>query len=461
MNEFQGKKVVIIGAARQGLALARFLDKQGALVTLTDQQPAEKLADGLKTLTHSNVKLSLGGHPFDILEDADVVCVSGGVPLTLPFILEAQRREIPLTNDSEIFMRSVIAPVTAITGSAGKTTTTTLVGRMAAAAAAADDRKTWVGGNIGNPLIESVTQIKTNDLVVLELSSFQLELMTTSPHVAAVLNITPNHLDRHDSIEAYTDAKARILRFQCSDDIAVLNQDDQGSWNLRDSVRGRLISFSRRQSSSTDLAMYLADGQVVYRDGNTITPLLDESLIELRGNHNLMNVIAACAIAVAMELPVKAIQAGVIGFRGVAHRLELVREWKGIRWVNGSIATAPERTLADLHSFEEPIVLLLGGRDKNLPWEELASYIHTRVDHVIVFGEAAPKISAALGQPGKGEQLASIDNAGSFTEALEIAAGIASPGDIVLLSPGCTSYDAFRDFEERGEFFRKWVNNLV
>lgn len=460
MDEFRGKKVVIIGAARQGLALARFLDKQGAQVTLTDQQTAEKLEEGLKTLDSTHIKLSLGGHPFEILDGADFLCISGGVPLTLPFILEAQRRKIPLTNDSEIFMRSVAAPVTAITGSAGKTTTTTLVGRMAAAAAV-ENRKSWVGGNIGNPLIELVNEISKNDLVVLELSSFQLELMTTSPHIAAVLNITPNHLDRHGNMEAYAAAKSRIVKFQNADDIAVLNQDDPGSWNLRSLVQGRLVSVSRQQPSWNGPAVYLADDNVILRDGNTTTALLDTSLIELRGSHNLLNVVAACAIAVAMKLPVEAIRTGVAGFRGVAHRLELVREWKGIRWVNGSIATAPERTLADLKAFEEPIVLLLGGRDKNLPWNELASYVHTRVEHVIVFGEAAPKITTALGQPSAGDRLQSIDRAVSFSEALEIAAERAQPGDIVLLSPGCTSYDAFRDFEERGEFFREWVNNLA
>ncbi len=451
---------MIIGAARQGLALARYLDHQGAMVTLTDHQPAEKLAEGLQTLGNSGIQLALGGHPFKILDNADCLCISGGVPLTMPFILEARRRGIPLSNDSEIFLREVSAPATGITGSAGKTTTTTLMGRMAAAVAS-DARKAWVGGNIGNPLIEFVDQIKADDRVVLELSSFQLELMTTSPHVAAVLNITPNHLDRHGTMEAYSAAKSRILRFQDSNDVAVLNQDDPGSWNLLPLVQGKLISFSRQEPVGNTPAVFIDGEQVVYREGKHTQPLLEKSLIELRGNHNLMNVEAACAIAVAMGLPVEAMQAGVVGFRGVAHRLELVREWKGVRWVNGSIATAPERTLADLHSFEEPIVLLLGGRDKNLPWDDLASYIHSRVDHVIVFGEAAPKITTALGKHALSDRLETIDEAGSFTEALEIAAELARPGDIVLLSPGCTSYDAFRDFEERGDYFKKWVNNLV
>jgi UDP-N-acetylmuramoylalanine--D-glutamate ligase len=460
MNNYQGLKVVIIGAARQGLALARYLDKQGAQVTLTDQQPAEKLESGIKTLEKTRVKLALGGHPMELLDDANLVCVSGGVPLTLPIIQEAQRRNIPLSNDSEIFMRSVKAPVTGITGSAGKTTTTTLVGRMVKAAEKSGV-KSWVGGNIGNPLIESVDQIKPDDQVVLELSSFQLELMHTSPHVAAVLNITPNHLDRHGTMQEYTAAKSRILDFQTNGDIAILNREDPGSWGLREFVKGKLISFSLNQPEEKLPAVYLDGTTVVFKDGSRKVDLLEQSLIELKGKHNLMNTLAACAIAMAIQLPLEAMRTGVTGFTGVAHRLELVRDWKEIRWVNGSIATAPERTLADLHSFDEPIVLLLGGRDKNLPWEELSAYIHARVDHVVVFGEAADKICTSLGSLKSTDQLESIDRTATFEQALEKAVEVSQPGDIVLLSPGCTSYDAFRDFEERGEFFRDWVMKLA
>lgn len=459
MFDFSGKRVLIIGAARQGLALTRFLLHKGALVTVTDMQSREQLQAGIASLGDSSVTWALGGHPLELLDRTALVCVSGGVPLTIPLIREAERRGIPVTNDSEIFMQAVKAPVIGITGSAGKTTTTTLVGRMAAAGAI-PPRIAWVGGNIGNPLIELVEKIDAHDLVILELSSFQLEQMTTSPHIAAVLNITPNHLDRHGTMADYIRAKSHILVHQDKGDIAVLNRDDPESWNLRAQVRGSMISFGRALPVSDETAVFVEHGNIVLSENGKRSILLEGSAIELRGEHNLMNVLAACAIAHAAGLSPQAMQVGVSGFKGVKHRQELVREHNGVRWVNDSIASAPERTIAALNVFTGPVVLLLGGRDKNLPWDTLAAMIHQRVDHVVIFGEAADKISAAIASPVAGDRLSSVVIKRDFIEALEESRRISEPGDVVLLSPGCTSYDAFKDFEERGETFRNWVNGL-
>lgn len=459
MKNWEGQRILILGAARQGLALARYAAQRGAIVTLNDQRAAELMEEARQSLADLSIEWILGEHPLEVLDRTDLLCVSGGVPLTLPIIVEAQKRGIPLTNDSQIFMEEVLCRVIGITGSAGKTTTTTLVGRMAQAAVKAP-RRVWVGGNIGMPLIDQVQEIQPDDLVILELSSFQLELMATSPQVAAVLNITPNHLDRHGTMQAYTAAKANILKFQQSSDIAVLGHEDAGAWSLSDEVKGKLIVFGFERSRAGLRGTYLNGDQLSLFDGNETLPIMKTSDIQLRGRHNILNVLAACAIAYAAGLPVEAMSAGVQDFHGVAHRLEFVREINGVKWYNDSIATAPERTAAALRSFREPLVLLLGGRDKALPWEKLAELIHERVDHVILFGEAAAKIKAAIGPLSDTQRPFSIRECTGLQEAVHAAYQTAQPGNVVLLSPGGTSFDEFKDFEERGERFRLWVNQL-
>ena len=461
MRVWTGKHVLVIGAARQGQALTRHLIDHGARVTLNDHKPEAEQASVRASLNGRPVDLVFGSHPLTLLDGTDLVCVSGGVPLTLPLIEEAYRRGIPVTNDSQLFMESVPCPVIGITGSAGKTTTTTLVGRMAQIAV--EQRlvahpKAWVGGNIGTPLIDQLDQIKAEDLVILELSSFQLELMTASPHLAAVLNITPNHLDRHTSMAAYTAAKQRILDFQSARDKAVLNREDPGSFGLRAAVKGSLVTFGFHQS---DLPGTYLDGDLIsVNDGKGSTALFSRELIQLRGQHNVLNVIAAAAIAWSAGIPVEAMTAALMGFSGVPHRLEYIRTYNGARWYNDSIATAPERTIAAIRAFSEPLVLLLGGRDKNLPWEELAKLVKERVKHVILFGEAAAKISDALKRAPTSEKPVTIISCSSLEEAVQAAAAFASDGDVVLLAPGGTSYDHFKDFEERGDRFKQWVNKL-
>lgn len=459
MNQWSERHILIIGAARQGQALARYLAKEGASVTLNDRHSAEELSDVINSFKGTTVVCAFGSHPFELLDNADLVCLSGGIPLNLPIVEEAVKRSIPLTNDSQIFMAAVKTSVIGITGSAGKTTTTTLVGRMAKAAVT-EPQRAWVGGNIGLPLVEYLDEISAHDIVILELSSFQLEQMTLSPHVAAILNITPNHLDRHGTMANYSAAKAHIINYQSQNDLAILNREDPGSWNLRSEVQGKLISFGLKRPLIGQTGTYFDGKNLMLQTENGVEKIMPRESILLRGEHNLVNVLAACAIAYAAGLSISAMQEGVKGFLGVEHRLELVRTWRGSEWFNDSIATAPERTMAALRCFTEPIILLLGGRDKDLPWDDLVRMIHNRVNHVIVFGEAAFKILSALGLLAPGEKLTSIACAADFEDALYQAAQICEPGDVILLSPGCTSYDAFKDFEERGNYFKKWVNNL-
>ena len=459
MSDWQSKRVLIIGAGRQGLALARYLSKKGADVVVSDQRPAKELEQETVYLSEENIATVFGNHPIELLDACDLVCPSGGVPLTSPLVVEAQNRGIPLSNDSQIFLEITPCPVIGITGSSGKTTVTTLLGRMVQEAMGSD--MTWIGGNIGNPLISDVDKMESDHLAVMELSSFQLEIMTTAPHVACVLNLTPNHLDRHGTMDAYTQAKARILEYQVDKDLAVLNREDPGSWALRKLVKGKLISFGRNKPDDCQAGVYIQNDSIVYYDGKSTQYLLPKRSIALRGEHNLDNVLAACALAVAGEIPVSAIAKAIEGFSGVEHRLEFVREWGGAAWFNDSIATAPERAVAAIKSFDQPVVLLAGGRDKDLPWSDFARVVRQRVDHLVLFGEAREIISEAVGPVIPGRKPYSIDLYHQLTDALRRVLVVIDPGDVVLLSPGGTSFDEFHDFTERGAFFKEWVNNLT
>jgi UDP-N-acetylmuramoylalanine--D-glutamate ligase len=300
-----------------------------------------------------------------------------------------------------------------------------------------------------------------DDLAVLELSSFQLEIMTRSVHIAAVLNITPNHLDRHGSMEAYRRAKGRIVSQQTDKDSTVLGRDDPGAWSLAGEARGKVFSFGLQRPPVGERGAYLDREQVCLWDGQAARPVLPRRSISLRGEHNVQNVLAACAVADAAGLPIEAMRAAIEGFEGVPHRLEWVRSWNGAAWYNDSIATAPERAMAAIRSFSEPIVLLAGGRDKMLPWEDFAALVHQRVDHLVLFGEAAGLVQRAVGAVEASRRPYTLDICENLEQAVQAAARVAKPGDVVLLSPGGTSFDEFRDFEARGEAYRQWVLELV
>jgi UDP-N-acetylmuramoylalanine--D-glutamate ligase len=355
-----------------------------------------------------------------------------------------------------------------ITGSAGKTTTTALVGEMVKLAG----YKTWVGGNIGEVLLDHLAEIEKDDVVVMELSSFQLELMKSSPQVAAILNITPNHLDRHKSMEAYISAKANILRFQGPDDIAVLNADDPVLNALEAAVQGELVTFSDRTMVAN--GTFGVGNRIVLAGAASYdySPhvLCQREEIPLRGDHNVMNVLAASSIAGALGLaadrpgiPPETIREAILNFQAVAHRLEIIREVGGVTYVNDSIATAPERLTAALRSFSEPLVLLLGGADKDLPWEDALHLALQKSRHIILFGrdgekQVTRKAKRILNLMGATDRF--VSQVSTLDEAVAKAASLAQEGDVVLLSPGGTSYDAYPDFAARGEHFRHLVNGL-
>lgn len=461
-NRWQGKGVLVVGAARQGVAMARFLARRGAHVRLNDHKPLEALAPARQALEGLPVEWVTGGHPLEALEGMEAVFVSGGVPLNLPLIREAFRRGIPVHSDAHLFLEHAACPVVGITGSSGKTTTTTLLGRMARHAEGRLYRKVWVLGNIGPPLMDYVDDLHPDDLAVVELSSFQLEPARVSPEVAVVLNITPNHLDRHGTMEAYIAAKANILAHQRREDWAVLGREDPAAWSLRHLGMGNKAAFGLYPVEEPLPAVYVMNRRFVFRDAQgKVMPLFGMDAVQLRGAHNLQNVAAASLAGLLVGLSPEDLLMGVEGFTGVPHRLEVVLEKDGITWVNDSIATTPARAMAGIRAFAgRPIVLLAGGKDKNLPWEDWAAVVREHVDVLVVFGPAREKIFPALEKvPGPRPRV--VVEVSGLRAAVEAAARYARPGSVVLLSPGATSFDEFPNFEVRGERFREWVREIV
>ena len=463
MAQWTGKKVLIIGAARQGTALARFLANRGASVVLNDRRSEQELADVQTELSDLAIQWVTGSHPVEILEGVDLLCLSGGVPLELDLVQEALRRHIPLSNDSQIFFDEAPCPIIGITGSSGKTTTTALVGEIAQRhfTIRKPEHKVWVGGNIGNPLISVVDAMDPQDLAIVELSSFQLQLMSRSPQIAAILNLKPDHLDRHQTMSNYISAKSNILTHQSPGDIAVLNRDDPLVRELYSEVKGRQITFGINEPYQKIDSTYVKRDKLLLQASGQLAKIVKKDQINLRGEHNLYNVLAAIAISAAARFSLQSIYEGIVGFEGVPHRLSFVREWGGASWYNDSIATSPERARAALESFEEPIILLAGGRDKDLPWQGFIDLITQKVDHLIVFGEASDLILDTMGEINPGSRPYTIDQCKGLEEAVQRAAEHVEPGDVVLLSPGGTSFDEFKDFEERGKRFIQWVNKLT
>lgn len=447
----RGKKVTVLGLGREGKALTKYLAQQGAEVTVSDIKSEEDLRERKEELAGLSLRFLLGGHPPEILESR-AIFVSPGVPLEIPILAEARRQGIPLESETRLFFARCPAPIIGITGSSGKTTTTALVGEMLKA----EGFETFVGGNIGRPLIGRLEEITPQAKVVMELSSFQLELVTQSPHIAAVLNITPNHLDRHPSMSAYIEAKANIIRYQREEDWAVLNRDDPIAQTLAKDCRGQVATFGWEEGEGA----FLRGQDILVRLGGREQRISGLDDIKLRGRHNISNVMAASLSAHLAGAGPQAMRFAIVHFTGVEHRLELVRELRGVRYYNDSIATSPERAVAALSSFQEPILLLAGGRDKGLPMGGMAELIRRKVRYLVLFGEAASKIEEEVLEGDPEGPYPEIMYAMNMEEAVEIAAGNARRGEVVLLAPACTSFDMYEDFAARGEHFKEMVSHL-
>ena len=452
--EFLDKRVTLIGlGTRTHVNLARYLVKQGARVTISDAKPADQLSQEISLLEDLPVTLSLGGHREEDISGADIVYVTPGASRDIPILVEAQRRGIPISSEIELLFDLCPAPIVGITGSSGKTTTTTLVGEILKA----DGRNVLVGGNIGIPLIDKIDEIGDETWVVLELSSFQLEYLKKSPHIAAVLNVTPNHLDRHHTFENYVEAKKNIIRYQTAADYAILNLDDPASCDMVPDVAGRTLLFSRQ--SEVREGAYRRDEEIFVRIGGLERKICGIGELKLRGQHNIENALAAAAITTAARAVPRSIAQVLTSFTGVEHRLEPVREIDGVKFFNDSIATSPERAIAGLLSFDEPLVLVAGGMSKHLPLEEFARVIQRKVKYLVLVGGLGKEIDEAMSRIDADSSIPRI-HFPNLKDGILKAAEVATAGDVVLLSPGGTSFDEFKDFEHRGRYFKDIVNKL-
>ena len=446
-----GRTVAVVGLARSGIAAARLVARLGGRVLASDSAPLEAWSAEARALARQGHAIWAGGHPAAAFSGVDLVVVSPGVPFDLAALAPVRARGVEVIGELELAWRVMDSDVIAITGTNGKTTTTALTGEILRG----QMRPVLVGGNIGNPLSAQALDCPPDELVVAEASSFQLEATVDfRPRVAAVLNLTPDHLDRHGTFERYVDAKARILANQTTADCVVLNADDAPTAALAGRTRARVVWFSRRRAF--DHGVFVRDGWIVAKLNGHTEPLCPTADIPLRGQHNVENVLAAAACALWTGMGADAIRKGIVAFRGVPHRIERVLDGRGVTFYNDSKGTNVASTITALESFSEPVVLIAGGKAKGQDFAPLAAAARGRVRHVVLLGEDRDKVRAALAGLGIG-----IEEAASMEAAVRAAAAAARPGDVVLLSPGCASFDMFQNFEHRGEVFKAAVRALL
>lgn len=448
--EIRGKNVLVVGLARSGVAAAHWLSDHGAVVTATDARGPEAFPKEVPELLSRKVGLELGLHRESTFLRQDLIVISPGVPADLAVLNLAREKGIPVVPEIEVASWFLGGQLAGITGTNGKTTTTTLLGRMMEASGFA----TFVGGNIGVPLLSAVDLDPPASVIVAELSSFQLEtIQSFRPHVAALLNLSPNHLDRHPSFEAYVAAKARIFANQTKDDYAVLNADDENVMKLVPTIRSRKVFFSRRKDIAN--GVLVSGGTVLYRVQNLEAALMRTSDVRLLGEFNLENVLAAAAAACVLGADFGSMRRAVREFSGVEHRLEFVREIRGVDYYNDSKATSVDAASKALSTFERGVHLILGGKDKGASYNPLRSLMKDRVKEILVIGAAKEKIISDL------SGAAEIVEAGDLETAVRTAAERARPGDVVLLAPACSSFDQFENFEHRGRVFKALVEHLA
>jgi len=446
--DLAGKRVLVVGLARTGVATALFGAGYGAKVTATDEKPEAQLAETAAKLRVAGVTVELGGHRPEIFSEQDLIVVSPGVPAKLAQLEQARARGIPVWSEIELAWRLLRGKLIAVTGSNGKTTTTSLVAHILKTA----NIPTLVGGNIGVPLLALVESSMDTTVTVAEISSFQLETIEAfRPEIGVLLNLTPDHLDRHASFEEYAHAKLRIFENQLERDAAVLNADDP-EVTRRMPSRGHIYWFSRQKRVAE--GAFLRDDQIIFRMDGAEVALARREDIPLRGEHNVENVLAACAAAYLAGADPAAIANGVKTFQGVEHRLEFVAEVGGVNFYNDSKATNVDATLKAIEAFPGPLIVILGGKDKGSPYAPLRELLRERARLAVLIGAAAEKIAAELGDA------VAVEQAGTMDRAVRIARERAKPGDTVLLAPACSSFDQFENYEQRGRVFKELVAKL-
>jgi UDP-N-acetylmuramoylalanine--D-glutamate ligase len=444
-----GARVLVVGLARSGLAAARFLVRRGAVVAATDRAPAEALAAAAAELAALGVELHLGGHPAAAFEAAEAIVLSPGVPHELPVLARARARGVPVVGELELAGRFIREPIVAVSGTNGKTTVTEMIGRMLAASG----RRVFVGGNIGTPLIGYADRPEPAEVVVAEVSSFQLDtIVRFRPDVAVLLNITDDHLDRYADFEAYVRSKMRLFENQTAADAAVLNGADPAIRPRAAAIRARRLFYNA--AGDPEAAAELAGGALRVRLPSGAAHAFTLEGFRLKGPHNLENAAAAALAALAAGASPAGVQETLTTFAGLPHRLETVATVGGVAYVNDSKATNVDAVQRALECFERPVVLIMGGLDKGGDFTQLAAAVRARVKRLILIGAAAGKIGAALA--GSAPAAA----AASMAEAVRRAAESARPGEAVLLSPGCASFDMYANYAARGEDFRRAVAAL-
>ena len=447
--ELANKKILVVGLARTGVAVARFLAAQGARVTVTDQREEEQLSESLEALADLDITFELGRHVPHSFLMADLIVVSPGVPMDIKPLAMARSQKRRVVSEVELASWFIVAPMIAITGTNGKTTTTTLTGEIFKACGF----DTFVGGNIGRPLIELASSGAKVDRVVVELSSFQLEgVESFRPRVAVLLNLTEDHLDRYESFQQYIDAKLRIFENQQADDFAVLNLDDPLVAACAGKLKARVFPMSRLQELAEGISY--RDGFITFAYGGKVLRFGTDGF-RLKGVHNLDNIMASLAAALLLRCDGDCAFRAVSSFKGLPHRMEFVTEIAGVAWYEDSKGTNVGSVVKSLESFDANITLIAGGKDKGGSYEPLAPLVAGRVSHLILIGEARARMNEALGS------LTDTHLAGSLEEAVDLASRLTTPGGTVLFSPACSSFDMFRDYEERAERFKALVRALV
>lgn len=447
--DFNGKKICIMGLARSGIAAAERLAACGAAIRISEYRNAVDVPHAAHQQT--NIPVEYGGHTVEFCCDSDMIVVSPGVHLDIPVIVEARKREIPVISEVELASMFFTKPIIAITGTNGKTTTTTLIGEVLKRSG----YRVAVGGNIGHPLIS--IDDSNLDYIVAEISSYQLEAIDTfRPHIALILNLTEDHLERYHTMEAYGAAKKRLLMNQRSDDFVVYNDDDPLVKDMVKDAAAKKVPFSRRRP--VENGTFINDGYLVRLKENIIETVIKKEEIKIKGDHNVENCLAASAATLLCGVPAKEIAAALRDFNGVEHRIEYVRTVRGVDFLNDSKATNPDSTIVALNAVasDRNVVLILGGRDKGGDLRSMCGVIAVKARSAVLIGEAADRFEASLRESGFND----IERAGSMDEAVNKCFSKASEGDKVLLSPACASFDMFSDYEHRGRVFKEIVRNL-
>ena len=448
--DFKGKKALVCGMARSGISAAELLKNFGADVILQDLKKREDLGD-ISYIEDKGIKIYAGKNPDDIAEEMDIIVLSPGIPTDLPFIVNAEKKGVSVISEIELAFMFTPCPVIAITGTNGKTTTTTLTGEILKAYY----KDTEVVGNIGIPYSEKVVNLNENSRVVAEISSFQLEkIKTFKPSVSAVLNITPDHLDRHKTVENYTAMKERIFENQTSDDFCVLNKEDEACLKMAEKTKSKVMFFSSKNTLSEGI--YIENGNIILKWGNINQNVIHIDELQILGIHNYENVMAATAISFLAGVPIDIIRDVLHKFKGVEHRIEFVDTVDGVDYYNDSKGTNTDAAIRAVLAMKKPIVLIGGGYDKGSEYDDWVETFDGRVKHIVLIGVTAKKIKDTCYK----HNFKNVTICETFDEAMEVSKSIAKEGDCVLLSPACASWGMFKNYEQRGDMFKDKVRSF-